>query len=72
MRYGTYWACQRNSGLSLGIHVEWRSRMSGAGVRYGPYVDLHLIQWVVSIGVNPIYAGELHLKASFSRGGLAA
>ncbi len=71
MHWGSWWACQRNSGLSLGLHVELRQHVSGAGVRYGPYLDLHLIQWVVSIGVNPIYAGELHLKSSYSRGGLA-
>jgi len=72
MRYGSWWAIQRNSGLSLGVHLEVRSHVSGVGVRYGPYVDLHVIQWVVSVGVNPIYAGELHLKASYSRGGIAA
>lgn len=72
MRYGSWWALQRNSGLSFGVHVEPRSHVSGAGVRYGPYVDVHVVQWVVSVGVNPIYAGELHLKASYSRGGIAA
>jgi len=71
VRYGSWWAVQRNGGLSLGVHLEPFAHRTNDGVRYGPYLDLHLIQWVVSIGVNPIYAGDAHLHASYSRGGLS-
>lgn len=72
MRWGKWWAIQQNGGISFGIHLEWKSRMTNGGVRFGPYMDLHFLCWVFSVGVNPIYAGELHLKASYSRGGLSA
>lgn len=72
MRYGSWWAVQRNHGLSLGVHLELRRRRTNDGTRYGPYLDLHVVQWVVSVGVNPIYAGALDLRTSYSRGGIAA
>jgi len=72
MRWGRWWAVQRNGGFSLGLHIDPFTHRTNDGTKYGPYLDLHLIQWVVSVGVNPIYAGELHLKASYSRGGISA
>jgi hypothetical protein len=71
MRYGRWWAVQRNAGLSLGIHIEFRRRITNDGVRYGPYVDLHIGQHVFSFGVNPIHAGAIDLLQSYSRGGIA-
>lgn len=47
-----------------GIHLELRHRHRGDGLTYGPYVDLHLGLVVVSLGLNPIYAGEIDLKTS--------
>lgn len=75
MRYGKWWAVQWSwdRWLSLGIHVDLRSRRSAtAGVRYGPYVDLHLACLILSVGVNPIYAGALEQSVSVSRGGMRA
>lgn len=75
MRYGSWWAVQWGSDrlLELGVHIEWRWWLrTNDGTRYGPYVDLHLPGAVLSVGINPIYAGETHLKASYSRGGLNA
>jgi hypothetical protein len=71
MKWGSWWAIQTNSGLSLGIHLEPRSHMCSSGTRYGPYVDFHILCFVVSVGRNPIYAGEFHLLRSYSRGGLS-
>lgn len=71
MRYGSWWAVQRNAGLGLGLHFELRTRVTNAGVRYGPYLDLHIGQAVLSIGRNPIYAGEVDLIQSYSRGGIS-
>lgn len=72
MRYGSWWAVQWgwDRVSSLGIHVEFRARVTNEGVRYGPYLDLHVPGAVISVGVNPIYAGELDLIQSYSRGGL--
>lgn len=72
MRYGGWWAVQWQPGISLGVHLEPRCRVTNAGVRYGPYVDVHAGPLVLSVGRNPIYAGEIDLLRSFSRGGLNA
>ncbi len=58
--------------ISLGIHIDWRSRRTASGQRYGPYVDMHLLCVIVSIGVNPVYSGEIDTVSSVSRGGLRA
>jgi len=73
MRFGSWWAVQpgRERLLELGVHVEPRRRRTNKGVRYGPYLDLHLPGVCMSVGRNPIYAGEADLKASTSRGGVS-
>lgn len=73
MTWGRCWAFQSASTigpLNLGVHVELRRRVTAAGVHYGPYIDLHLPFCVISAGRNPIYAGEIDLIRSYSRGGL--
>lgn len=75
MRWGAWWAVQtaRSIGpVNFGAHVELRARATNAGVRYGPYLDVHLPFAVVSVGRNPIYAGELDLLRSYARGGVNA
>ena len=71
LKWGGWWAFQRSGGLSLGVHLELRRRRTNSGVRFGPYLDVHVAAWTASLGVNPIYAGELDLLASTSRGGLS-
>lgn len=72
MTYGPLWALQWGLDrlLSIGLHIEPRSRRTNAGTRYGPYLDLHLPGLVLSVGINPILAGELDLIRSYSRGGI--
>lgn len=71
MRYGRWYAVQHvGSGLSVGLHVEPRTRQAQDGPLYGPYVDLHLGKLIVSFGRNPIYAGALDLLRSYARGGI--
>jgi hypothetical protein len=75
MRWGRWWAIQAAGSIgpvNLGIHGELRVRSTNAGTRYGPYLDVHLPFCVVSVGRNPIYAGEIDLLQSYSRGGLRA
>lgn len=71
MWYGPWWAVQPN-GLSLGLHLELKRRRTNSGIHFGPYIDLHLPGAVFSVGRNPIYAGELDLIRSYSRGGKRA
>lgn len=56
--------------IEIGLHLELRRRVTNAGVSFGPYIDIHLPFVCVSVGRNPIFAGELDLRASTSRGGL--
>lgn len=72
-RYGSWWMVQwaLDGWASLGIHIDFRSRVSSTtGVRYGPYVDLHFLFVIVSLGRNPVHSGEIDLHSSIGRGGL--
>ena len=74
MRYGRWWSVLpvQERCLSLGVHLDTRARRTaGEGLRYGPYVDLHLGWVIVSVGVNPIYAGEVDLLIPSARGGVS-
>jgi hypothetical protein len=57
--------------LSLGVHLDFRTRITAEGQRYGPYLDLHLLCVIVSLGRWPLYSGALERSVSVSRGGLA-
>lgn len=75
IRYGDWWMLQwqANWWASFGIHVDVKSRRvaSGdhAGMRYGPYVDLHLGCLVASFGFRPYLTGELVNQSGIARGG---
>lgn len=71
--YGPWWMIQFqwDRWISVGLHVDFRRRIRSLdGKAYGPYVDLHLLCIIISLGWNPAYSGELDLKASVGRGGL--
>ncbi len=72
IRFGSWWAVQwRFDGcLSLGIHVEFRVNIKGDGGTFGPYVDLHFLNVILSLGNNPAYSTDLERVISVSRGGL--
>jgi hypothetical protein len=44
--------------LSLGVHLEWRTRRNSAGERYGPYLDVHVPFGIVSVGRRPFYSKD--------------
>jgi hypothetical protein len=69
-RYGKWWMVQGawDGWFSLGIHIDFRHRRRGDGLAYGPYGDLHLGWVIVSLGLNPVYAGEIELKTSVAIG----
>lgn len=73
LRYGSWWALQwcADGWLSLGLHVDPRTRRHArTGLVYGPYLDLHLLIVIVSLGRRPQLSGELERSVSVSRGGL--
>jgi len=77
LKHGSWWMVQwcRDGWYSLGIHVETKTRIAlTGGMRrpYGPYVDLHFLWFIVSLGRRPAYAGELECSTSVSRGGIRA
>jgi hypothetical protein len=71
-RYGPLWAVQWVIGpwLSLGVHLDLSQHVDSRGRSFGPYLDLHLLVVVVSLGRNPIYSGDLERALSISRGGI--
>lgn len=72
-KYGSWWAIQYGlERIEIGVHVEPFTKVTNSGVKYGPYIDIHLPFVTLSFGRNPIYAGELHLKTAIHRGGLNA
>ncbi len=74
MFYGKWWMLQfcLDGWFSLGFHVDPRFRRTGkTGERYGPYVDLHLGCFIVSLGVNPVLSGDLEATLGLGRGGIA-
>jgi hypothetical protein len=73
--YGKYWMVQWcfDGWYSLGIHIDTRVRHVGkTGERFGPYIDLHLICFIVSLGINPILSSALDTQCSVARGGIPA
>lgn len=72
IRYGRWWAVQwvLDGWLSLGVHVDLKTRVTNDDTRYGPYMDLHLGCVIVSVGRNPAYSGELERALGISRGGV--
>jgi len=58
---------------SLGMHVDPKRRRVGGGPfegqTYGPYLDLHLLFVIVSLGWRPYLTGELQNISGVARGG---
>ena len=43
--------------FSFGIHLDFKRRKTGkSGIPYGPYLDLHFLFLIISIGYNPYYS----------------
>lgn len=74
IRHGRWWMLQWscNGWLSLGVHVDFRTRPARGGLTYGPYVDVHLGPVIVSVGNRPVYSGNLEASTSVARGGVRA
>ena len=72
IKYGKFWAIQWvfDGWISLGIHIDFKHRSRSDGITFGPYIDLHLIKFIVSLGWNPAYSTDLEKVISVSRGGL--
>lgn len=58
--WGRYWAVQfyRNRYISLGVHIDFQR----------PYVDVHLLWLIVSLGDNPVITNEEDRLRSSCRG----
>lgn len=72
LRHGRWWMVQwsLDGWLSLGVHVDFRHRRDAAGRRYGPYLDIHLLCFILSLGFHPTYSGDIDKLIGSSRGGL--
>ena len=59
VKHGQYWCIQwcRDWWLSFGIHIDFKKRKTGKQkIRYGPYFDIHVFCFIISIGINPYYS----------------
>lgn len=62
--------CQFDYWLSFGIHIDFKKRLNAnQNKNYGPYIDIHFLNCIISIGNNPIYSTAYH--ASIFRAGEA-
>jgi hypothetical protein len=48
--------------VSLGFHFDFKHRRRTHS--YGPYIDLHLGCLILSLGNNPVFAGDIELRNS--------
>ena len=69
IRYGKWWAVQWvfDGWISLGIHIDFKHRRRSDAITFGPYIDLHLIKFIVSLGWNPAHSTDLERVISVSR-----
>jgi hypothetical protein len=74
MRHGKFWMVQvyLDWWISFGVHVDLKTRLLSSGLKYGPYVDLHIGCVILSFGRNPVYSGDFERAISVSRGGIEA
>jgi hypothetical protein len=72
LRYGRWWMIQwqADGWFSLGLHLDFRRRRRADGIKYGPYLDVHLGWVIFSVGRNPAYSGDLDKLIGISRGGI--
>lgn len=77
IRYGEWWMIQWqiHGWASLGAHVDLKRRRVAHGEHqgkvYGPYVDLHLLFLILSLGFRPYLTGELMNVSGSARGGFS-
>ena len=47
--------------LSFGFHIDFKQRINAAKkVKFGPYLDVHFLFFILSVGYNPIYSTCVH------------
>ena len=58
------------SWISFGVHIDFARRFVPRAVQYyGPYVDLHFLCFIFSVGRNPYYSSAWEGIISAGRGG---
>lgn len=76
MIWGRWWLVYWTLDLtfSLGVHVEPHCRpynlKTGEHSSYGPYVDIHLPMFVISLGNNPVYMEAIDALRRYARGNI--
>lgn len=58
-KFGKYWALhwQFDSWVSFGFHIDFKRRKNAQyKIKFGPYLDIHFLCFIFSIGYNPIYS----------------
>lgn len=73
LKHGRWWMLQWcfAGWFSLGIHIEPRTGITTkSGFRFGPYVDLHLGPFILSLGRRPQFTHIDKWAFQGSRGGV--
>ncbi len=73
LHYGSWWMVQWccTGWVSFGVHIDFRTRLNqDHKVKYGPYIDFHFLCFILSLGRNPRFSGDLEKCVSVSRGGV--
>ena len=59
MKSGKCWMIQWcwDGWISFGMHVDLKKRFaSDTNIQYAPYMDIHFLWFIFSVGVNPKYS----------------
>lgn len=74
IRHGSWWMLQwvwPAWWWSLGIHIDPRvTGRTEQGKPFGPYLDLHVWMFILSLGRNPVYTHGDTYRGTASRGGV--
>jgi len=70
LHHGSWWMVQWTFDwwVSFGIHLDLKHRVRADKQSYGPYIDIHLFCFILSLGYHPYISGEIEKSISVSRG----
>lgn len=71
IKHGNWWMIQWSFDrwISFGIHIDSKKRKNHSKeLYYGPYMDIHFLWFIISIGNNPCYSNPFAANV-IGRGG---
>lgn len=66
IKYGKWWMIQWQfaSWISIGIHIDVKTKVNSiTKIKYAPYIDIHFLFFIFSLGLNPYESlAEIHKR----------